>query len=114
VTAQSIRYRRELKLFETFQVYTKIINFSDEDKCFYVESRFINSANFVCAVHHLKYKIVGVGMPLISDLLAEAASNSAIGFWDVGLYGKNDNKFVRSWNEANLISSIELNPKKQA
>lgn len=59
IQAQTIRYRREMKLWQKYFVRTSIIAWSDKERCFYVESRFLNEdKSFVLAIHHAKYKIV--------------------------------------------------------
>ena len=109
VVAQTIRYRRELKFFDDFSIETRIVCFSDLDKVFYVESRFKDLEGFICAVHYLKYKLVGKDIQSPSVIL-DTASGKASHMWDVATHGT-DTNFIAAWNKANSISSEELNPR---
>ena len=59
VQCQTIRYRRELKVWQKYRIHTRIIELDETEDCFYLESRFLMDDNFVAAIHHVKYKIVG-------------------------------------------------------
>lgn len=74
VTATSIRYRREFKLFDTYEVVSRL-RFWDE-KCFYTEHRF-EKDGFVHACQLVKYRVVG-GTPadLIKAVEPSASSSS--------------------------------------
>lgn len=51
VQSQTIRYRKELKLFQPYTIRTRIISWNDRDKSFYLESKFIitkNNSNSNC------------------------------------------------------------------
>lgn len=103
VTAQTIRYRKELKLFQRYKIFCKILAVSDEEHCYYLESRFV-SEGFVAAVHVCKYKIVAKKDIRLkaSEILVEAGLPSL----------PSTCPFVVSWDAANAISSRELNPRK--
>jgi len=112
VQAQTIRYRKELRLFEQYSVTTKIASISDDlkDCCFYLESSFKNSSGFVCAIHYVKYKLVGnrsssIKPSVILERIGAIKSS-------VPAVGLNPEGFVKLWEQANLISSKELNPDK--
>ena len=59
-----IRYRKDLKLWHKYSTRTRILCWSKEEQCFYVEVQFENKDGFVCAIHHTKYRIVGPGKDL--------------------------------------------------
>ena len=103
VIAQTIRYRKELKLFQRYKIFSKILAVSDEERCLYLESRFVTDG-FVAAVHVCKYKIVSKKDIRLkaSQILAEAGLPSL----------PSTCPFVDSWDAANAISSRELNPLK--
>ena len=112
VQAQTIRYRKELKLFETYSITTRIVSISDDIKetCFYVESTFKNSADFVCAIHYVKYKLVGKKDASIrpSSVLKSIGALNEL-FNNEHLIPKG---FVKAWEHANSLSSKDLNPNK--
>lgn len=56
VTATSIRYRREFKLFDAYEVVSRL-RYWDE-KCFFTEHRFVKDG-FVHACQFVKYRVVG-------------------------------------------------------
>lgn len=56
VTATSVRYRRELRLFAKYDVVSALKYW--DDACFYTEHRF-EKQNFVHAVMYCKYRVVG-------------------------------------------------------
>ena len=109
ITSQTIRYRRDLKLFQKFKIFFRIICFNDLEKSFYVESRFLDQGDFICAIHHAKYKLVGGShMKLPSEILFEADCKKR---WGINSYD-NEPEFIKLWNLANDFSSKELNPNK--
>lgn len=55
VVAQSIRYRRELKLWDRYEIVSRLVCFVDSDYSFYIESKFVKN-NFVHAIHWAKYR----------------------------------------------------------
>jgi acyl-CoA thioesterase FadM len=57
--SQTIRYRKELCLWQKFFIEVKIIDWNDSNYSFYLESKFIDSkTNFIHAIHYAKYRIV--------------------------------------------------------
>lgn len=120
VQSQNIRYRRELKLYEKYKIFSKIINYNDKEKCFYVESKFISLANnFILAIHHVKYKLVidnknkdiniNIDKYLIpSYLLKEIGINN----YKIIESSLNSESYINLWEKSNKISSLELNPNK--
>lgn len=56
VTATSVRYRRELRLFAKYDVVSQLKYW--DDACFYTEHRF-EKDQFVHAVMYCKYRVVG-------------------------------------------------------
>ena len=72
IQAQSVRYRKELSLFESYYIVSKISGWSEAQKCFYIETRFVTrrsekDKDFVNAIHYLKYRIVS-NMAKVSPL----------------------------------------------
>ena len=57
VAAQSIRHRRELRLWEAYEVHSRVICWHDGDRSFFMEFRFVRNG-FVHAVQHVKYALV--------------------------------------------------------
>ena len=112
VQAQTIRYRKELKRGEEYSICTEIIAVSNNENSFFVCSKFCNHHNFVLAIHHCKYRIVAAGkgsskgkgsLPsVILDAVGLGNTLSA----DV----PGNIPFIDAWNDANTLSSKELNP----
>lgn len=121
VQAQTIRYRKELKLWDRFLIETRIIDWNDDDCCFYVESKFIHKeTRFISAIHHLKYRIVNRNKTdphriLPSKALEELQlipKNSE--YRSLSLLPMEDNHdFITLWESANVKNSLELNPLKK-
>lgn len=58
VTASTIRYRKEIGLFDSFDVLTRLLSW--DTSCLYLEHRFLRpSDGFVLAVCFVKYRLVG-------------------------------------------------------
>ncbi|CAM9138520.1 unnamed protein product, partial [Ectocarpus fasciculatus] len=53
--AQSIRYRRELKLWNRYEIVSRLACYVDAECSFYIESKFMKG-NFVHAIHWAKYR----------------------------------------------------------
>ena len=108
VQAQSIRYRRELKIWQKYRIISRILSWDDERQVFYVESRFLSyQDSFILAIHHVKYKIVQKSQTAKitpTQILDEAKLLVSPGKKPI-----RDN-FIRLWEEANDFSSKELNP----
>jgi acyl-CoA thioesterase FadM len=115
VVAQTIRYRRELRVWDKYVIRTKIIGCSDAQDCFFVESRFENRDKFVNAIHYCKYKLVGDKKKDSNSSVDEIKPSELL--TKVGIVGvanvdtKGNSRFLDSWDEANAISSRELNPR---
>ena len=60
IQSQTIRYRKELNLFQKYYIKSKILSYSDKDECIYIETIFENSNKFIAAIHHCKYRIVNL------------------------------------------------------
>ncbi|KAJ8598278.1 hypothetical protein CTAYLR_006002 [Chrysophaeum taylorii] len=74
VTATTIRYRRELKLFDSYEVVSRLRYW--DAKCFYTEHRFVKD-DFVHAIQHVKYRVVGSGpIKTPADLLRAVSSDT--------------------------------------
>ena len=55
---QCARYRRSLRLFEPFEVRTRLLGW--DDRAFYVEARFISLRDgFVCALLRSRQHVLG-------------------------------------------------------
>ena len=77
VTAQTIRYRRELKLFDRYEVVSKLLFW--DDKCFYTEHRFVKE-NFVHAAQLVKYRLVSKRQTIATpQALLDAVEDKTIG-----------------------------------
>jgi acyl-CoA thioesterase FadM len=118
VASQCIRYRKELKLFMEFHIRTRILAWSDVDRCFWVESTF-ERGGFVCAIHHVKYVLVGDKTITPSALLRQAKvslnQQSTTGISSIESDLTDDSHlppFIQAWKTSHDISSKELNPKK--
>jgi len=114
IQSQSIRYRRELKLFQKYSIKSKIITWDDDKSAFFLESRFVSSKDgFILAVHHAKYKLVCFksDRKAIIDCLPSAVLKAAN---QIPLHYNNPppSQFIDTWEAANNISSRELNPRK--
>lgn len=110
VTAQSIRYRRELQLWQEYDISTRLAGWSDVDKCFYLESTFLtksepDSPPFIHAIHWVKYRLIGETKDsnvLPSSVLFECkVISSPITYFLT-------NEAIERWNKANEISSHNL------
>jgi acyl-CoA thioesterase FadM len=120
IQAQNIRYRKELKLYQKYKIYSKILNYNDKEKCFYVESKFLSfSNNFVLAIHHVKYKLVNGNKNKdinIDKYLSPSYLLKEIGISNYNLIETSlDNdlmSYINIWEKSNKISSLELNPNK--
>lgn len=92
------------------------LGWSEIDKSYYLEARF-ESNGFVYAIHHTKYIIIrkkGTNPNLYSPtLLLKAAM---VNIHDNLSLTEKENLplFISTWNEANAISSQELNPKRES
>ncbi len=135
IQAQTIRYRRELRLWQQYSIVTRIVQLSERDSCFFLESRFVSLDGFVAAVHHAKYRIVGaadhsakqptrpspVALLKAAKLLPEdyVAGSSEWDKTDKDLTRSDEDKdadleFVELWEAANGVSSRALNPARKA
>jgi acyl-CoA thioesterase FadM len=123
VTSQSIRYRKELRLWQRYRVEVRLVGWSDKDKSFYLESCFITGEGesvFVHAVHWVKYRLLGkdnsgneAAMP--SSVLSACSSNEGDGgradsdnLPVVNGLQNADAEHFRLWNEANAFSSARM------
>jgi hypothetical protein len=112
IVAQTIRYRKEISIFEMFNIQSKILDWDDDTNSIYIETKFLNKKdNFVLAIHHCKYKLVSKkknsNIKMTPTKLLQHAN----------LIAKNYHKterssFIKYWEMGNEISSRELNPKK--
>lgn len=109
------------------------MQFSEKDSCFYLESRFVTPDDFVAAVHHVKYRVVGPkgnnGKPMkVSPLaLLVAAQMLPVDYQGAMALDQqesphlsrssnsveDDMNFVGLWEAANALSSRALNPAKK-
>jgi len=63
VQAQSIRFRRELVIGQTYDIRTRIVAWHEAQHCFFIESVFISTNKitgdeFINAIHYVKYRLV--------------------------------------------------------
>lgn len=113
VVGQTIRYRKEILIFELFNIKSKILDWDDDTNSIYIETKFLNKKdNFVIAIHHCKYKLVGNNSKKKNSM---TPTNLLIA---ANLIPKNyqkteRNSFIKYWDMANDISSSELNPNKK-
>ena len=78
VSAQTIRYRREIKLGQDYIIRTKIIGYSDRNSAFWLQAQFEEpDSGFVLAVHILKYKLVSNSPP--TEAVAAAGAGAGAG-----------------------------------
>jgi acyl-CoA thioesterase FadM len=131
VRSQTIRHRRDLRVWERYTIRTRLIAWSDIDRCFYLESRF-ERHGFIHAIHHVKYSVVSnlktekANLTSPSALLAAAKvkilKNRGQEVQQVDADADNNGTsadsrlkeslppVIEAWNRANDISSRELNP----
>jgi acyl-CoA thioesterase FadM len=132
IQAQTIRYRKELKLWQKYKISTRIISWSDREGCFYIETKFISTADsFIVAIHHAKYRLV-VSSSFNSNsprdlkylsptfLLKKANLLPSEWNWEEISYSDSNSflpesstdksSFLGCWERANSISSKTLNP----
>ena len=121
IQAQTIRYRRELKLWQSYRIKTSIKHWSEKEKCFYVESTFLIDGDFIAAIHIAKYKLVSmVKNNENSDFLSPSFVLKSCYLLPIDyIYPYNEENFdlesvIGCWEESNKISSKELFPKKFA
>lgn len=122
ISAQSIRYRKELPLHARFVIITRIKKWSDLESCFYLESRFLcPQTNFIHAIHVCKYRLVQIDKKNASskEFISPTVVLKAAGLLpqdyvhhdhDSPLNDKRD--FIDYWEEGMRICSRELNPNK--
>ena len=117
IQAQSIRYRKELKLWQRYRIVSIITGWDDKRNVFYIESKFesLDSDSFVYAIHNAKYKVIEA---------RRSCSRSSIVRWTPSLLLQEAKLWqaefsapaiplsIRLWEEANDCSSKELNPSK--
>ena len=109
VSSQSIRYRKELHLWDRYDIAIRLISWCDQSRCFYLESQFLRNG-FVHAIHWTKYNLVGKDSPKPSDVLFAC---SLIDSKDANPVLSSDED-LSLWIQANQISSEKLNPKKRS
>lgn len=75
--SQSIRYRKDLKLWQMFIIEIRIIDWNDADASFYLESKFLDAkTKFVHAIHYAKYRVVlSTTSPATSPLKQKTSSS---------------------------------------
>lgn len=113
---------------------TRLVQYSEKESCFYLESRFITPDEFVAAVHHVKYRVVAPkgqnGQPVkASPLALLVAARLLPGDYQGAMAldqqiqphagsrtvdEEGDMRFVNLWEAANALSSRALNPAKRA
>lgn len=112
VGSQTIRYRRELHVFQYYTIEHRILAWSNSEKCFYIEAKFIRN-KFVMAVQVVKYMIVG-STHLDKLRLQPTEIMKACGILPNDFECKDQiSPFVDAWEISNRISSLELNPSKK-
>lgn len=117
VSSQSIRYRREMHLWQRYRICVQVVGWSDSEKCIYLESTFMGAedavdASFVYAVHWTKYRLLNglrstqgddsTESPLPSIVLGGCCSSLRNLLEDEGA------EDLRLWRKANSISSTKL------
>lgn len=135
VQSQTIRYRKEMKLWSKYKIKSKILSYSNAAECVYIESVFEDESNFICAVHHCKYRIVKL-KGYLSDVNLTQPSNL---FYHSGLLStstglgkatsmyddissssinnadskdENHPEFLKYWIQSQEIHSKMMNPNK--
>ena len=114
VRTQTIRHRKELHCWQRYTIRTRLLGWSEIDKSYYLEARF-ESNGFVHAIHHTKYIIIrqkgtdpDTSSPtlLLKSAMVNIHNNLSLS------ERENLPLFISTWNDANDISSQELNPAK--
>ena len=118
VTCQSIRYRRELHLWQSYKISVRMVGWSDVDKSFYLESAFVansgdNDQHFIHAVHWTKYRLLFDKKSNLAneDTLVPTAVLSSCGLIDKKIVNELETveaDDIRLWIEANAVSSQKL------
>ncbi|OQS07181.1 hypothetical protein THRCLA_00817 [Thraustotheca clavata] len=102
VGAQTVRYRRELALWQSYTLETRVLAW--DDRAYYVEHRFVSTENppFIHAIVLVKNNVLGAKRPheLVS-IVAKDQVQPAIP------------EEVALWIKSNQVSSAKLRPKKQ-
>ena len=116
VRTQTIRHRKELHCWQRYTIRTRLLGWSEIDKSYYLEARF-ESNGFVHAIHHTKYIIIrkkGVNPNVYSPTLL--LKSAMVNIHNNLSLSEKENLplFITTWNEANEISSQELNPSRSA
>ena len=119
IQAQTIRYRKELMLWQYYKIRTTIRSWSEKEKCFYVESKFLTDNDFIAAIHIAKYKLVSTikdnkNKELLSPthILKESKLISSTYQYSDDMDNFDLDTVIGCWEQSNKISSSELNPKK--
>ena len=112
VRTQTIRHRKELHCWQRYTIRTRLLGWSELDKSYYLEARF-ESNGFVHAIHHTKYIIIrkkGTNPNAYSPTLL--LKSAMVNIHNNLSLSEKENLplFITTWNEANEISSQELNP----
>ena len=116
VRTQTIRHRKELRCWQRYTIRTRLLGWSEIDKSYYLEARF-ESNGFVHAIHHTKYIIIrkkGVDPNVYSPTLL--LKSAMVNIHNNLSLSEKENLplFISTWNEANEISSNELNPSRSS
>lgn len=122
VRTQTIRHRKELRCWQRYTIRTRLLGWSEIDKSYYLEARF-EIDGFVYAIHHTKYIIIrekgidpirekGIDPKNVSPTLL--LQSAMVNIHNNLSLSEKENLplFISTWNEANEISSQELNPTK--
>ena len=114
VRTQTIRHRKELRCWQRYTIRTRLLGWSEIDKSYYLEARF-EIDGFVHAIHHTKYIIIrqeGINRKKVSPTLL--LQSAMVNIHNNLSLSEKENLplFISTWNEANEISSKELNPTK--
>jgi acyl-CoA thioesterase FadM len=114
VRTQTIRHRKELHCWQRYTIRTRLLGWSEIDKSYYLEARF-EIDGFVHAIHHTKYIIIrqtGIDRKKVSPTLL--LQSAMVNIHNNLSLSEKENLplFISTWNEANEISSQELNPTK--
>jgi len=100
VTATTIRYRRELKIWQRYSVNSRLLSW--DNQCFYTEHLF-KVGDFVHAVQLVKYRVVSEDKTMTPAKLLSLADETVISNLPPALTPE-----LASWLEYDKRSSLSL------
>ena len=105
VVASTIRYRKEIRLLQAFDVTTRLVTW--DSQALYLENQFIRPAdNFILAVSLTKYRVLSTDTSMSPSVLLSALDPA--GAIDAPPPAPAE---LRAWQEYDQLSSQALRPR---